>query len=60
LESQQILLNVINVGGAPFILAIDAVDAEIGGPHSGSQIDLFVLQIHSAANIRMACHFVGQ
>jgi hypothetical protein len=60
LESQQVLLDIVNVGGAPLILAIDAVDAEIGGPHSGSQIDLFVLQIHSAANIRLACHFVGR
>jgi hypothetical protein len=60
LGTQEVLLNAVNVGGAPFILAIDAVDAEVGGPHSGSQIDLFVLQIHSAANIRLACHFLGR
>jgi hypothetical protein len=60
LESQQVLLNMVNVGGAPLILAIDAVDAEVGGPHSGSQIDLYVLRLHSAADIRVACHFLGR
>lgn len=60
LKSQQVLLNVVNVGGAPYILAVDAVDAEVAGPNSGSQIDLYVLKIHPAANIQLACHFVGR
>jgi hypothetical protein len=37
-KQKQVLLNVIAVSGQTFILATDAVEAEVDGPKSGSQI----------------------
>jgi hypothetical protein len=60
-RSRSVLLNVLAEGGETFVAAVDAAEAEIYALRpSGGEINLYVLQLHSTTNIRLACHFVGR
>lgn len=60
-RSRLILLNVVADGSETFVAAVDAAEAEIYALRpAGGEINLYVLQLHSTTNIRLACHFVGR
>jgi hypothetical protein len=60
-RSRLVLLNVLAEGGETFVAAVDAAEAEIYALRpAGGEINLYVLQLHSAADIRVACHFLGR
>jgi hypothetical protein len=55
------LLNVVAFGDALYVLAIDAVEAGIAAPRAADgSVNLYVLQLHSATNLQLVCHFVGR
>jgi hypothetical protein len=55
------LLNAVAVAGETFVLAINAAEADESAPREiDGSVNLYVLQLHSAANIRLVCHFVGR
>jgi hypothetical protein len=59
--SRLVLLNVLAQGGETFVAAVDAAEAEIYALRpAGGQINLYVLRLYSAADIRVACHFLGK
>jgi hypothetical protein len=60
-RSRLVLLNVLAVGGETFVVAVDAAEAEIYALRpAGGEINLYVLQLRSAKDVRLACHFLGQ
>jgi hypothetical protein len=60
-RSRLVLLNVLAVGGETFVVAVDAAEAEIYALRpAGGEINLYVLQLRSAKDVRLACHFLGR
>ena len=57
-SAEPLLLNVVSLKDKLYLLAIDAIQAEIAAPRSNDgTIDLFVLQLVSPSDIRATCHF---
>jgi hypothetical protein len=57
-SAEPMLLNVVSLEDKLYLLAIDAIQAEIAAPRSNNgTIDLFVLQLVSPSDIRATCHF---
>jgi hypothetical protein len=55
------LLNAVAVAGQPFVLAINAAEAGNAAPREiDGSVNLYVLQLHSAANMHLVCHFLGR
>lgn len=58
-ESRRVLLNVVDFDGKSWILAADAYDADVESAQSGSYVDVFMLRLILASNLKSVCHFRG-
>ena len=58
--SRRVFFNVIVVNQKPFLLAIDALEAQISLPKAfDGGIDLYVLQFNNARDVRPICRLAG-